>query len=83
MNVQNHYLEICQYTGEPFPLYGKRIRKINHLFFAKLLAGENAIKYFTNKGWMQFNGNLWTIIAPEKIKIKIREPISKVLVFSC
>ena len=41
MNVQNHYLEICQYTGEPFPLYGKRIRKINHLFFAKLLAGED------------------------------------------
>lgn len=75
MNVQNHYLEICQYTGEPFPLYGKRIRKINHLFFAKLLAGENAIKYFTNKGWMQFNGNLWTIIAPEKIKIKIRNLI--------
>ena len=75
MKEQDRYQEMYQCTGKPFPLYGKKLRKINHLFFAKLFVRKNVFKYFANTGWMHFNGKLWESITSEKIKIEIRTRI--------
>lgn len=67
------YSDLIVKFGEPFPPSGKNSFAINPVFFAARFCRERQVKFFDDRGWMEYAQERWRSLQSESLLRRIRE----------